>query len=103
MVAVLVALTAAGGWLGVTVAARHRVQAAADLAALAAAAGVAEGPARACARAEAIATAMRTAVAGCAVEGLDVVVSLQAPVTLGRMGVGVARAAARAGPAGADG
>ncbi|MDV3124100.1 helicase [Mycobacterium sp. 21AC1] len=98
MVAVLVVSTVAGGYLGAAVVARHRAQAAADLAALAAAGMVGAGAEAACARATMIATAMRVAVAACRVEGLDVVVDMDAVANLGRFGVGPARAVARAGP-----
>jgi hypothetical protein len=42
---------------------------------------------------------MRTAVTQCVVEDLDVIVTVDAQVPFGRMGVGPARATARAGPA----
>ena len=41
---------------------------------------------------------MSATVAGCAVEELDVVVTTEVPVRLGRWGLHVARASARAGP-----
>ena len=93
MVAVLLCVTVAGAYLGAVVVARHRAQAAADLAALAAAGRLAAGPEAACARATAVARAMRTD-AGCAVDDLDVVVTVRIAV-LG----GASSAAARAGPA----
>ncbi len=95
MVVVLLCVTAGSACVGAAVVARHRAQAAADLAALAAAARVPAGAAAACAQAGAVARAMRAGVAGCALDGLDVVVTLEAGV--GRWGN--ARAAARAGPA----
>jgi hypothetical protein len=49
-------------------------------------------------QASAVARAMRTAVTQCVVEDLDVVVTVEALVTLGRIRVGPARASARAGP-----
>ena len=55
--------------------ARHRAQAAADLAALAAAARLPAGADVACGQASAIADAMRVGVADCVVDGLDVVVT----------------------------
>ncbi|MGZ4564451.1 MAG: Rv3654c family TadE-like protein [Mycobacterium sp.] len=93
MVAVLLCVTGAGAYLGSVVVARHRAQAAADLAALAAAARLPSGADAACARATAVARAMRTDDASCAVDDLDVVVP-------GRVAVfaGAASAAARAGP-----
>ncbi|BBU20638.1 hypothetical protein MYXE_04270 [Mycobacterium xenopi] len=51
MVAVLLCVTGGGAYLGSVVVARHRAQAAADLAALAAAARVSAGADVACARA----------------------------------------------------
>lgn len=95
---VLLALTAGGAAVGMTVVARHRAQAAADLSALAGAQHALYGVAPACAEAATIARRMDAAVTRCAVEDLDVVVAVSVPVVLGRFGVGPARAAARAGP-----
>ena len=50
-----------------------------------------------------VARAMNTAVTRCGVEQLDVVVTVDAMVVLGRLGIGPARAAARAGPGEAGG
>ncbi|WP_328514759.1 Rv3654c family TadE-like protein [Mycolicibacterium palauense] len=84
--------------LGAVVVARHRAQAAADLAALAAAAGLPAGPGTACEGGAAIARAMRAVQVGCDVEDLDVVVTVEVPLR-GIWGVsGPARAGARAGP-----
>jgi len=77
--------------------ARHRAQAAADLAALAAAGRLAAGPETACAQAKALAREMRVSTTGCAVDDLDVVVTVKVPLSVG--GWGAAQAAARAGPA----
>jgi secretion/DNA translocation related TadE-like protein len=90
MMAVLMAFTVGGFHIGSAVVARHRAQAAADLAALAAAARLPEGVGRACGQATMIATMMSAGVAECSVDGLDVVIGVA---------VGKARAAARAGPA----
>jgi secretion/DNA translocation related TadE-like protein len=98
MVAVLLAVTGGSAYLGSAVVARHRAQAAADLAALAAAALLAAGPQTACAQAKALAREMRVSTIGCAVEDLDVVVTTEVLLAVG--GWGSARAAARAGPAG---
>jgi len=98
MVAVLLSITCGAGYLGAAVVARHRAQAAADLAALSAAAGMAAGPETACERATAVARAMRTSVTGCVLDGLDIVVTVEARLAVGSWGN--ARAAARAGPAG---
>jgi secretion/DNA translocation related TadE-like protein len=97
MMAILLAVTTGGVYIGSAVIARHRAQAAADLAAVAAAVHLAGGTG-ACEQASAVARAMRTAVTQCVVEDLDVVVTVEALVTLGRIGVGPARATARAGP-----
>jgi secretion/DNA translocation related TadE-like protein len=103
MMAVLLAVTTGGAYVGSAVIARHRAQAAADLAALAAAQRLADGTGAACAQAFAVAHAMRTVVTGCVVEDLDVVVGVDVPVSLGRIGAGTARATARAGPVDAGG
>jgi secretion/DNA translocation related TadE-like protein len=99
MMAVLLAITVGGVYVGSAVVARHRAQSAADLAALAAAVHVTDGTAASCAQASAVAGAMGAAVRHCVVDDLDVVVTVEAPVSLGRMGFGPARASARAGPA----
>jgi secretion/DNA translocation related TadE-like protein len=75
--------------------ARHRAQAAADLAALAAAARLPSGVEAACARATVVAQTMRVSDVQCGADGLDVVVTVQVAVAF----TGAARAAARAGPA----
>ncbi|MDT5016387.1 MAG: hypothetical protein QOD39_2547 [Mycobacterium sp.] len=102
MMAVLLAITVGCGYVGAAVVARHRAQAAADLAALAAAVAIPRGADAACARAVAVAQAMRTAVRQCAVDDLDVAVTVEASVRLGRITTGPARAVARAGPADTD-
>jgi secretion/DNA translocation related TadE-like protein len=94
MVVVLLSVTGGSAYLGAAVIARHRAQAAADLAALAAAARVPAGAETACAQADALARAMRVKPAGCDLDDLDVVVTIE--VGVGRWGA--ARAAARAGP-----
>jgi secretion/DNA translocation related TadE-like protein len=96
MMAVLLAVATAGVYVGSAVIARHRAQAAADLAALAAAARLAAGADAACAQASVVAQAMHTVVAQCVVDELDAVVTVEAPVALGVWGP--SRAAARAGP-----
>jgi secretion/DNA translocation related TadE-like protein len=95
MVAVLLWVTAAGAYLGSAVVARHRAQAVADLAALAAAGRLPGGAAAACDRATVVAREMRVDDARCAVDDLDVVVTVEVAVAF----AGRARAAARAGPA----
>ncbi|WP_344273046.1 Rv3654c family TadE-like protein [Actinomadura napierensis] len=85
-------------------AARHRGDAAADLAALAGAARVADGPAAACRVAREIARRSGARMAGCVVHGeivdVSVTVALRAPVGGGALRV---ESKARAGPAGRDG
>jgi secretion/DNA translocation related TadE-like protein len=100
MVAVLLSLTAGSANLGSAVIARHRAQAAADLAALAAAAQLAAGPEAACTLAKAVAGQMAVRTTGCTVDYLDVVVSTEVRLPVG--GWGSAQAAARAGPADPD-
>lgn len=98
MLVVLVVVSLGGVAVGSAVIARHRAQAAADLGALAAASRIALGGDAACASASSIAQRMDAAIASCVVDGLDVVVSVDVAAGLGRLGVGTARAAARAGP-----
>jgi secretion/DNA translocation related TadE-like protein len=97
MVAVLLSITGGSAYLGAAVVARHRAQAAADLAALSAAARLAAGPETACAQAKAVARQMRASTTGCTAEELDVVVTTEVRLAVG--GWGSARAGARAGPA----
>jgi secretion/DNA translocation related TadE-like protein len=94
MVVVLLWVTGVGAYLGSAVVARHRAQAAADLAALAAASRLPSGTGAACARATKVAREMRVTDAQCEVHDLDVVVTVEVAVFFG----GAAQAAARAGP-----
>ncbi|WP_371750637.1 Rv3654c family TadE-like protein [Mycobacteroides sp. LB1] len=98
LMAVLLVVTAGGVAVGSAVVARHRAQAVADLSALAGAQRALYGAAPACAEVTAIARRMGATVSRCVVEDLDVVVTVDFPVALGRFGTGPARAAARAGP-----
>lgn len=99
MVAVLLTVTGGGFALGAVVIARHRAQAAADLAALAGAARLPAGTDAACAAAQRLARRMvRVDDFDCAVDGLDMVIAVIVAVP-GRS-VGPVRASARAGPAG---
>jgi secretion/DNA translocation related TadE-like protein len=95
MVAVLLCVTGAGAYLGSVVVARHRAQAAADLAALAGAARLPSGSGAACTQATAVAHGMHVDSVECRVDGLDVVVTVRVAVAF----AGAAQAAARAGPA----
>jgi secretion/DNA translocation related TadE-like protein len=99
MIVVLLACTVGGLYLGSAVAARHRAQAAADLAVLAAASRLGDGANAACAQAAAVAQAAGATIARCVVEHLDVVIDVEVPVPLGRWVLGPAGASARAGPA----
>lgn len=99
MVAAMATLTVGGAYVGAAVIARHRAQAAADLAALAGAADVPAGTDTACARASLLARAMGVTAVMCAVEGLDLVVTVEASIGVGPTRTGSARAVARAGPA----
>lgn len=103
MCAALVAVTIGGAQVGAAVVARHRAQAAADLAALAAAASVAAGTTQACTRAGELARAMGTTAVACAVQDLDVIVTVETASGIGVFRTGPARAVARAGPDVADG
>lgn len=96
MIVVVLTVAVLGVRVGTAVVARHRAQAAADLAALAAATRLPGGAAAACQGALGVSRAMGAELAGCAVEELDVVVSV-AVVAGGRIG-GRAYASARAGP-----
>lgn len=96
MVGVLVAVTMGMAVLGTAVMARHRAQAAADLAAHAAATALPSGRHAACAQATSVASAMGAALSGCVIDGLDAVVTVDAVTGVRQWR---ARAQARAGPA----
>lgn len=99
-VAVLVAVVVFGVELGAAVVARHRIEAAADLAALAAAGHAVDGEPVACAYGERVAEAMHTVVVGCQVVGEEVFVEVSARVQVPPVASADVRARARAGPAG---
>ncbi|MEU6969669.1 Rv3654c family TadE-like protein [Kitasatospora aureofaciens] len=88
--------------VGAVVAARHRAESAADLAALAAADRLLLDPDGGCARAAGIAATQGAALASCAVDRSADAVEVVAEVSVGglplRLPVGPARARARAGP-----
>ena len=95
MVFVLIAVVMATA--GAAAVARHRAQAAADLAALAGALRASEGAPTACQRAADVSAQNGARLIECRLDGLDVVVAVEvAPALLS--GVGAARGAARAGP-----
>jgi secretion/DNA translocation related TadE-like protein len=83
---------------GGAVTGRHRVETAADLAALAAAVHVPDGRGVACAHAATVAAGNGGSLRGCRIAGDDVEIVVSRPVSLGGLGVGTATARARAGP-----
>lgn len=99
MMAAVLVVTVGAVHVGSAVVARHRAQAAADMAALAAATRMPAGPGAACEKASAVARAMSTTVTACDADSLDVVVTVDAPLASAAWGAGPARAVARAGPA----
>src|SRR5207248_2785402 len=84
--------------LGAAVIARHRAEAAADLAALAAATLAVEGAQAACDRAHEVATAMGGTVASCQLVGWDALVEVHVPIAVTLPGTDDASGRARAGP-----
>ncbi len=96
--AALVAVTGVVLQLGAAVGARHRAEAAADLAALAAAAHAVEGPDAACATAAVVTGGMHVTLASCLLEGWDAVVEVDAVGPAPIAALGSAHARARAGP-----
>lgn len=97
---VLLLAGAASVLAGLAIVSRHEAGTAADLAALAAASQVLSGSEVACARAAVIAQANAAALESCTIAADGVVdVTVSVPVELGSLGIGVARAMARAGVA----
>ncbi|WP_067977519.1 Rv3654c family TadE-like protein [Nocardia caishijiensis] len=94
----LICATVMVGQVGAVIVARHRVQAAADLGALAAAGALVEGAEAGCAQANDVARRMGARVSRCRVEQWDVVVTAERPVGLGVFGGRSVVASARAGP-----
>ncbi|MGW5455556.1 Rv3654c family TadE-like protein [Nocardia sp. NPDC003979] len=94
----LICSTLMVGQVGAVVVARHRVQAAADLGALAAAGALVEGAEVGCAEAGDVARRMGARVSRCEVEQWDAVVTVERQVGLGVFGVRSVVGAARAGP-----
>lgn len=95
--AAVLALTVAVLLVGRAAVAAHSARSAADLAALAGAHALrtAENP---CSVAAGVATANRAVVAGCTVDGHDVVIRAEVRIELGILGARAASAVARAGP-----
>jgi secretion/DNA translocation related TadE-like protein len=89
----------AGVVRGLAVLARHRAEAAADLAALAGAAAVLDGPAVACVEADRVALANGGRLSRCLVAGEVIEVEVARVLPLGRLGRWTAVGRARAGPA----
>lgn len=85
---------------GGVVVARHRAQAAADLAALAAAGELWNGAEAGCAAAESLGRRMAAHLARCEIDGWDAVITVEEKVPLGPFGTRSIRAVARAGPVG---
>ncbi|WP_309234685.1 Rv3654c family TadE-like protein [Nocardia sp. XZ_19_385] len=94
----LIAATLLISQVGIGVVARHRVQAAADLAALAGAGALESGAAAGCAAAAEIARLVRARARTCAVSQWDVTVTAEQNVPMGLFGVRTVSAVARAGP-----
>jgi secretion/DNA translocation related TadE-like protein len=97
-VAVIMAALLVGVHLGAAVIARHRAEAAADLAALAAAGIAVEGAGPACRKAAEIAAAMDGTVTTCRLVAWDALVEVQVPIAVALPGTSHAAGRARAGP-----
>ncbi len=93
----MLAILLIGLQLAGAVIARHRAEAAADVAALAGAAQVLLDAGAACSRAGEIAAANGALLADCAIQEMDLTVTVAVPVSLGILG-GTASGRARAGP-----
>jgi secretion/DNA translocation related TadE-like protein len=98
LLAVVMLTATVGLAAGTAVLARHRAEAAADLAALAGAARIAEGEADGCAAARKVAAANGGRVSACVRTGEDLDVMVSAPVEVVGLGVLAVSARARAGP-----
>ncbi|WP_324198309.1 Rv3654c family TadE-like protein [Nocardia beijingensis] len=94
----LIGVTLLIAQVGVVVVARHRTQAAADMAALAAAGALVEGVDAACAEADGVARRMGTRIRVCEAAQWDATVTVERNVPIGLYGDRVVRASARAGP-----
>ncbi|WP_033292929.1 Rv3654c family TadE-like protein [Amycolatopsis jejuensis] len=93
----LIGVTVLVWWIAVAISARHRVEAAADLGALAAAAHAADGPTTACARAAEVADHEKAVVTSCRWHNRDAFVEVRAAVAP-MPGLPAPTAKARAGP-----
>lgn len=97
--ACLMVLAGLGVHLATAMVVRHRVEAAADLAALAAATDAVSGEPQACGRARWVVERMRGRLDSCRLDGWDAVVEVHAEPSGSFGRFGVANAHARAGPA----
>jgi secretion/DNA translocation related TadE-like protein len=97
-VAVLIGVLVAMLDLAAAVGARHRAEAAADLAALAAAGQAVQGAEAACGQADDAAAGTGGRVVLCRVQGWDVVVEVEVDVRLSMLGTVMVHGRARAGP-----
>jgi secretion/DNA translocation related TadE-like protein len=95
---VLVMMGVAAAAVGTATVARHRAQTAADLGALAGAIRAVEGAESACARAAEIVTANGGRLAACSLDGFDLTIAVEVPVSPVRGIARTAHASARAGP-----
>jgi secretion/DNA translocation related TadE-like protein len=94
----LIGVTLLIAQVGAVVVARHRAQAAADMAALAAAGALVGGVDAACGEAIAVAHRMGTRIRECDGADWDAIVTVERNVPIGLYGVHAVRASARAGP-----
>lgn len=94
----LIGVTLLIAQVGVVVVARHRAQAAADMAALAAAGALVDGVDAACVEADGVARRMGTRIRVCEAAEWDVTVTVERNVPIGLYGDRVVRTSARAGP-----
>ncbi|GAA5127934.1 Rv3654c family TadE-like protein [Pseudonocardia adelaidensis] len=97
-IAVIMTVFVVGLHLGAAVIARHRAEAAADLAALAAAGLAVEGAQAACRRAGEVAGAMGGTVTSCRLAGWDALLEVRVPISVALPGIDTATGRARAGP-----
>ncbi|MEV6389531.1 Rv3654c family TadE-like protein [Nocardia xishanensis] len=86
------------GQVGMVVVARHRAQAAADLAALAAAGALEGGAEAGCKAGEEVARRMGSRIKECRIEGWHATVAVARNIPMGLFGVRMVHAVARAGP-----
>lgn len=94
---VVIVVAQAFAMVGAATVARHRAQAAADLAALAGALRVLDGESVACARAAEVSARNGAGLVACRVDGFDVIVTVEVAAT-GPGAWGAAQRSARAGP-----